>query len=733
MHRPVPALRLLLSCALALAAPLRAAQPQAWRLEGARDFLAGELQGLAVDSDGHLRLAAQAALLQDPEQPYVWCLAVDGRGRVYAGSGNEGQVFVVEQGQGRLLFDAPELEVHALAAGPGGRLYVGTAPDGKVYRVDEKGVAEVFVDPGARYIWGLAFDREGRLLVATGSPAELLRVGQDGQSETLLTSPEEHFTALAVDPGGQVYVGTAPGGIVYRVDAGGKAFALVDSPYREVKALSLGPGGDLYAAVLDAVRDLTSAGPPPQPAAAVPSGPPTAEVTVTETFAVPTLTMAAAASPQAAQRPAGRGALLRLRGGDVETLWSSADEAPHALLATPEGALVGTGDKARLYLVREDQKWSMEGALPAEQVTGLALLPDGGLVAAVSNPGKLFVRRAARESEGLFTSAIKDTEAVSAFGLLRWEGELPASSALALRTRSGNTAAPDATWSEWAAPLERSGGQPVASPKARYVQLEARLKQSAGAGPRLDSVTLGYLQRNLRPQVTQVTVHPPGEGFQKPLSVTGDVEVLGLDPPDAADPREQAARASQPAATTFSRKIYQRGLQTLSWKAEDANQDALTYDLLYRRAGESTFRPLRRGLTEQVYAWDTMSLPDGRYVVKVVASDGLSNPESLALSGDLEGASFDVDNTPPRLEAALAGAGLVRVQARDEGGVVRRAEFSVDGQRWQEVHPQDGINDGPSEVYEFRPRLQPGSGPHVVVVRVTDQLGNRASARVDLP
>ena len=265
------------------------------------------------------------------------------------------------------------------------------------------------------------------------------------------------------------------------------------------------------------------------------------------------------------------------------------------------------------------------------------------------------------------------------------------------------------------------------------MQLEARLKQSAGTGPRLDSVALSYLQRNLRPQVTQVTVHPPGEAFQKPLSVSGEIEVLGLDPPDPSDPREQAARASQPAATTFSRKVYQRGLQTLSWKAEDPNQDALTYDLLFRRAGESAFRPLRRGLTEQVYAWDTMSLPDGRYVVKVVASDALSNPESLALGGERESGSFDVDNTPPRLEATLAGPGLVRVQARDDGGALRRAEFSVDGQGWQEVHPQDGINDGPLEVYEFRPRLAAGGGAHVVVVRVTDQLGNRASARVDLP
>lgn len=733
MLRSALALRLLLLSALVTAGTTQAAQPQLWRLEGARDFLAGELRGLAVDSDGHLRLAARVQPLQDPEQPYVWCLAAGRDGRLYAGTGNDGQVFVIDKGQGRLLFDAPELEVHALAVGPDGRLYVGTAPDGKVYRVDDKGASEVFVEPGTKYVWALAFDREGRLLVATGSPARLLRVGKDGRSEIILTSPEAHFTALALGEDGQIYVGTAPGGIIYRLDAALKAFALADTPYREVKALAIGRGESLYAAVLDSPRDLTGATPTPPAPSAPGAGPsPGAEVTITESFSVPTLPQVSAALPQGAQRPAGRGAVLRLRGGDVETLWSSPEEAPHALVVGEHGVVVGTGDKGRLYLVRDDRSWSMEGWLPGEQVTALASLSDGTLAAGVSNPGKVFVRQSERANEGVFTSPIKDTDVVSTFGLLRWEGDVAAPASLALRTRSGNTATPDATWSDWSAPTARPGGQTVASPRARFVQLEARLQEPGRGVPRLDSLALSYLQRNLRPQVTQVTVHPPGEGFQKPMSVSGEIEVLGVDPAEPSDPREQAARAAQPAATLFSRKIYQRGLQTLSWKAEDANQDALTYDLLYRRTGESSFRSLRRGLTDQVYAWDTMSLPNGRYVVKVVASDAPSNPEGLALQGEAESGSFDVDNTPPQLEAVLVEPGLVRVKARDAEGTLRRAEFSVDSQPWQEVHPQDGINDGPEEVYDFRPHLS-GSGSHVVVVRVTDSLGNRASTRVDLP
>ena len=43
---------------LCLAAPAaRAAQPQFWQIEGARDFLDGETEGLSVDSEGRVRLA----------------------------------------------------------------------------------------------------------------------------------------------------------------------------------------------------------------------------------------------------------------------------------------------------------------------------------------------------------------------------------------------------------------------------------------------------------------------------------------------------------------------------------------------------------------------------------------------------------------------------------------------------------------------------------------------------
>jgi len=168
-------------------------------------------------------------------------------------------------------------------------------------------------------------------------------------------------------------------------------------------------------------------------------------------------------------------------------------------------------------------------------------------------------------------------------------------------------------------------------------------------------------------------------------------------------------------------------------KSANVHGDTLTYNVYYRPASESTWRLLRKGLTDAVLAWDTSTVPNGRYVVRIVANDAPANPEALALTGDRESEPFEVDNTPPTIQASLAQRVPSRVRAvvKDDSSLIRKTEWAIDGGRWQEVHPLDGINDSLEESYEITlGELAPG--PHVVVVRATDSLGNLATARVEL-
>jgi hypothetical protein len=230
--------------------------------------------------------------------------------------------------------------------------------------------------------------------------------------------------------------------------------------------------------------------------------------------------------------------------------------------------------------------------------------------------------------------------------------------------------------------------------------------------------------------VNAITVHPPGTVFQRPFS-TGDPEIAGFhdNSPDGRQPNA-TGEARQSAAPPLGRRFYQKGLQTFAWKSEDGNDDRLQFDVSYRREGETTWRVLHRGTWDPIFVWDTTSVPDGTYILKVAATDASSNAPGTALTGELESGSFDIDNTPPRVEvqpAARSGSrGAIAFTVTDQQSAIQRVEYSLDASRWRIVHPRDGIPDSRRE--EFEVVLDEAEATRNVILRVTDAMNNVATA-----
>jgi len=171
------------------------------------------------------------------------------------------------------------------------------------------------------------------------------------------------------------------------------------------------------------------------------------------------------------------------------------------------------------------------------------------------------------------------------------------------------------------------------------------------------------------------------------------------------------------------------------WRADDDNRDTLGYDLLYRREGETAWKTLKRNLTDQILVWDTTSVPNGRYVVRVVATDAASNSPATTLTGAMESTAFDVDNAPPVITVGNVRRDGTRTtvtfEVRDADSAVQKAEYSLDGDRWMTVYPRDGIAD--SRLEQFELVLEGDQTARGVIVRATDALNNVASADVATP
>ena len=690
---------------------LHASGPAFWTIATSSELLKGTSNGVLIDRNGTISAGPQLTNRLSSAPAQIWSLASAPDGTLWAGTGGDGRLIRIRPGQPEeTIFDADETNVFAIAvAGP--RVYAATGPDGKVYVIDGNSPPRVFFDPTEKYIWALAIDRNDRLWVGAGNPAVVYRVAPDGSSQVVYRPPAAHVVSLAPDASGRMLAGTESPGRLYRFEAGDRPFVLLDTGQSELHAIVTGSDGTIYAAALTRGDDGHGGGEVASVvAAAGPSGPPSGSP-----------------APPSGTSPAGQqSTIFKIApNGAWETFWESQDLVYDVALQRDGSLLVASGPEGRLYTLQADRQVFLYTGVDAEQITRLVAPPgSGSAVMATANPGRVISMGPAAQSPASYVSPVRDTKSASTWGAVRWEAAGP----VALYTRSGNTQTPDETWSDWAGPYVHSGGDPIQSPPARFLQWKAVLTSDANQpAPRLTSVTAAFLARNARPTVTAITVHPPGVVFQRPFS-SDDMAIAGLDQSVAEARRPPGGESSTPPSTTAGRRMFQKGLQTIAWKAEDADSDHLSYELSYRREGEATWHDLRSGLTDSIFVWDTTTVADGRYIIRVVASDSPSNTPDRTLSDSRESDPVDVDNTPPTVTSEISRSGSTTrliVRVHDAYSPIEKVEYSIRGEPWRLIYPVDGLADSPDERYEIP--LGSGTDATQVVIRATDAMQNVAS------
>ncbi|MGN6367800.1 MAG: hypothetical protein ACTHN5_06025 [Phycisphaerae bacterium] len=771
------------SAALVLmaAAVARAAKPQSFSFSNQHDYTEGKFENTVVDSYGELTLGRSLSAVDlKGTGESVSAFAQTSDGAVYAavsGVGGSAVIYRVDgEGKGTTaVYTAPKgfSQINALTADGAGNLLAGLSGEGaRVVRVDPKGGGDaagktVFESKDVTYIWAIVEGGDGGIYVGTGPHGKVYRVTAGGESSVVLETKQKNVMSLALDGNGNLIAGTDANGLVIRCDGkGGKPFVLLDAGKVDVSGIVSDGAGNLYVATAKAEvspDDMEDSGMGDEPETkSKPAGvepepvePPDTDATQptsqegmlweprvrsrenvcagTDYVSQLKAMMKAADSPKKKRKGSptlpGRG-VRGLRGLSSDSSETSEDASSlyrigadgrvstlvqaggmnYALLYTKGGAggeelLVGTGPEGKLYRYRPgDQSLALVARVRQQQISTLFADKSGAVFVGPGNMAKIYQLGAGLAKRGTFVSQALDASHTADWGHAWIDRAVPEGTSVKIATRSGNTQDVDATgnfWSEWTADSDAVTTK-INSPGARYLQYRVTLTGDGASTPTVNQIRLGYKTENLPPRIKSVTVDASSAGDDSMDSDSGDAT-------DEATPAN---------------------ILHITWDATDPNNDTLVYRVYYKHANneKDPWTLVAKHVTDISYDWDTRAVPDGKYQVKVVASDAPDNAATEALERARASAPFTIDHTAPvmgELKGTVEGnRAKISGEAKDAMSPVVNVRYQIDGQGdWQPALAFDKIFDSPQEAFTIV--THPMSvGAHRVTVRSTDSAGN---------
>jgi len=679
----------LLAVSSLVAGDAHAVGTRTFELDSLEKLSGGDLKGVSVESDGVVRAGWTLGNLALPPGTgtTVTCSVALADGSVLVGTGPTagGKVVRIANDQASVFADTGENAVSALAVDRRGLVYAATTSN-KLYRVSQ-GKADLFATiPDVDSVFALAVDKAGTALYAgTGSDGQVVRVDAAGTPSVYFKTDEPFVVSLAVGDDGAVFAGTSGKGLLYRITAAGRASVIYDFHGEDVHAIAVGPDRSLYAIANEGTAAAANESSEATPSKRGSGG-------------------RSPAGPSAAAKPkAGKGSLWRFDARGRPERMMHNDEFYYLSLALDDRGTpyVGTGAEGRVYSVNDAHVVSLVAHTDERQVGAMGLTGRTRFVVG-SDPAAFHRIVSVGGPDAVWTSKPLDAGLSARFGHLTWRG----TGALEVSTRSGDTQTPDTTWSAWSRPLAE--GEAAQSPPGRYVQVRARLKDTTAT---IADVTVPFRTENLRPVVTEITARAKGA---------------------LPEPKEGiVASGGQP--------VKHDSVLHVAWKVDNPDDDELRYRVQFRGEGEARWRDATRPddvLTKTEVDWDTAALAEGKYRLRVDASDEIANPLGDVMHHALESAPVLIDNTPPVFKTVAMQGRRLHAEVVDGLGPIVRVEVAIDGRlEWRPLTSVDGLFDTADETVDadVAPLLAAGTGPHIVTVRAFDAAGNAVVHELQAP
>ena len=570
--------------------------------------------------------------------------------------------------------DSGEFYLWSAAADAQGNAYFGGGPNGIIFKLTPDGQLSTFYDSDELAIYALAFDSAGNLIAGTAPEGRILKIDPSGKGSVLHDADCQSVWALAAK-GDAIYAGCGPDARVLKISADGSATEFAKLPASDV--LSLAFSGDvLYAGTAgDGVVYRIE-----------PDGTHIAVFGAEET-SICALAVGPKGDVYAGTDPGGL--VVRIRpNGEVETVYDEDQRAVLSLLTDGDAVYAGTGDDGKLLRITEQPDGEAAvadlGETKRPQALCLVKPKDGSLLVGTANMGTIVRAGLPPRASGHFESEVLDADVSARWGAISWVADVPEGADVYLQTRSGNAPDPDDEWSPWSRAYAKADGEPVVSPPARYLQYQVSLVGSETESPVVKSVHIVYLPDNQKPEVV-------------------------LDAPK----NDEALSAKY----------------EVKWKADDPDKDKLLFGIFSSKDAGKSWDAVKEDLEEPKYEWDTAKVKDGRYALKVTASDELSNPGD-ALTAEKIIDPIIIDNTPPKIIEKNVGEPDANKQvtisglAADDLTRITAVEYRVgDEGPYRGVAPADGMLDSVTERFQLTTqKLEPGE--NTIHVRVRDAAGN---------
>ena len=151
------------------------------------------------------------------------------------------------------------------------------------------------------------------------------------------------------------------------------------------------------------------------------------------------------------------------------------------------------------------------------------------------------------------------------------------------------------------------------------------------------------------------------------------------------------------------------------------------YSLHIRKEDEEEWRILREKWTDTIYAFDTLTYPDGVYFLKVVALDTPSNPPGMEQKTEKVSRPLVIDNSLPTIKGFRVDRDrnklTVSFAAEDSMSSIQEVKYLIRPGEWISIFPRDGICDSRQESFRVSITL-PAVFDNMITVKVQDSHGN---------